>query len=156
MRLSAKISCKSAKKFLFYCTKKSTTPSFIDNFWKEKFFVAANSLGSSSNFNGVYSRVLCVCLQKFYENRSSSFCLITSYNKSITIISIPLSHFGDDATKYPLRTPWHRRHGKRELFPARLSTTSRPWFAIVIALSKSLAGHSSFVAELGPEKGVVP
>ena len=73
-----------------------------------------------------------------------------------TIISIPLSHFGDDATKYPLRTPWYRRHGKRELFPARLSTTSRPWFDIVIALSKSLAGHSSFVAKLGPKKGVVP
>ena len=66
------------------------------------------------------------------------------------------SHFGDDATKYPLRTPWYWRHGKRELFPARLSTMSRPWFAIIIALSKSLAWHSSFVAELGPEKSVVP
>ena len=65
------------------------------------------------------------------------------------------SHFRDDTTKYPLRTPWHWRHCKRELFPAQLSTTSRPWFAIVIALSKSLAWHSSFVVELGPEKGVV-
>ena len=27
---------------------------------------------------------------------------------------------------------------------------------LVIALSKSVAGHSSFVTELGPEKGVVP
>ena len=52
--------------------------------------------------------------------------IIQENESNKTIISIPLSHFGDGATKYPLQTPWHRRHGKRKLFPARLSRTPRP------------------------------
>ena len=82
-------------------------------------------------FNQSLSKFLLINI-KYYLNA----------NKLKRIISIPLSHFRDDATKYPLRTPWHRRHGKRELFPERLSMPSRPWFAIVSALSKSSAGHS--------------
>ena len=44
VRLSAKISWKSVQLFFFfYCTKKSITPSFIDNFWKEKTLIATKN-----------------------------------------------------------------------------------------------------------------
>ena len=73
---------------MLYCAPKSITPSFIqfnsiqfpfiDNFWKEKIFIATHLLEPSPNFRGLYSRILCICLQKFRENRSSSFCFIVS------------------------------------------------------------------------------
>ena len=143
MRLSAKISSKSVQLFFFLLYQEINYAVIYWQFSRNFCRQMHNILEYIPRKFGVGSR-RCVAMK----------ILILFSDK--TIISIPLSHCGDDATKYPLRTPWHRRHGKRELFPARLSTTSRPWFAIVIALSKSLAGHSSFVAELGPEKGVVP
>ena len=48
------------------------------------------------------------------------------------MMSIRLSHFGDDATKYPFRTPWHRRQSKRELFPV--------WFPSTFFLKKNGSG----------------